>query len=459
MATAKEVKVPDIGDFEDVEIIEVLVKDGDRVEKEDPLITLESDKASMDVPAPQAGVIQSLKVKVGDKVSEGSLIALLDPAGEAEGAAPAERDQGGGEAAEERAAEKEDTGQAAAAPERPAAARGEAGEAATDRPPGSPAAPSVPPVRELSQREVAAAQRGKSHASPAVRALARELGVELSQVSGSGRKGRVLREDVQKFVKNVMTRSGPTGPLGLQMADFSDVDFTEWGEVDYEPLSRIKKLSGPNLHRNWITVPHVTQFDEADISELEDFRQSKKDQLAKEGVRLTLLAFLIKAAVVALKKFPHVNSSLAANGEELVIKHYYNIGIAVDTPGGLVVPVLRNADQKGLFQLAAELGELSQKARDKKLSPKEMQGGSFTISSLGGIGGTWFTPIINAPEVAILGISKAEMKPVYEDGELVPRLMLPISLSYDHRVIDGADAARFTTELRTVLSDIRHMLL
>jgi len=454
VATAKEVLVPDIGDFEDVEVIEVLVAPGDRVKAEDSLISLESDKATMEIPSPHAGVVESVKVKVGDKVSEGTLIAVI----EAEQAgAEAAGDDGGQEDKQDRDKNKgEDEGKTASGGED---RKKRSEEPAAARPPAGSPAPAAPPVPELTPRELAAAQRGKGHASPAVRHLANELGVDLAQVSGSGRKGRVLKSDVQKFVKNVMTRSGPTGPVGLQMADFSDVDFSEWGEVDHEPLSRIKKLSGPYLHRNWITVPHVTQFDEADITELEDFRQGKKDQLAKEGVRLTLLSFLIKAAVVALKKFPHFNSSLAPSGDELIIKHYFNVGIAVDTPGGLVVPVIRNADQKGLFQLAAELGEAGQKARDKKLGPKDMQGGTFTISSLGGIGGTWFTPIINAPEVAILGISKAEMKPVYEDGTFVPRLVLPISLSYDHRVIDGADAARFTTELRTVLSDIRHMLL
>ncbi|MDZ7752414.1 MAG: dihydrolipoyllysine-residue acetyltransferase [Gammaproteobacteria bacterium] len=454
MATAKEVLVPDIGDFENVEVIEVLVAPGDRVKAEDSLISLESDKATMEIPSPHGGVVESVKVKVGDKVSEGALIAVIE-AEQGRAEAAGDEDKGRDEGEPEEKTHKDKT---RAASDDAEARKSKSSSATTSAPAGSPA-PAAPPVPDLTPREVAAAQRGKGHASPAVRHLANELGVDLAQVSGSGRKGRVLKEDVQKFVKNVMTRSGPTGPVGLQMADFSDVDFSEWGEVDHEPLSRIKKLSGPNLHRNWITVPHVTQFDEADITELEDFRQGKKDQLAKEGVRLTLLSFLIKAAVVALKKFPHFNSSLAPSGDELIIKRYFNVGIAVDTPGGLVVPIIRNADQKGLFQLAAELGEASQKARDRKLGPKDMQGGTFTISSLGGIGGTWFTPIINAPEVAILGISKAEMKPVYENGEFVPRLVLPISLSYDHRVIDGSDAARFTTELRTVLSDIRHMLL
>jgi pyruvate dehydrogenase E2 component (dihydrolipoamide acetyltransferase) len=283
--------------------------------------------------------------------------------------------------------------------------------------------------------------------------------VDLGHVTGSGRKGRILKGDVQAYVKKAMSRQGPAGTVGLQMAEMPEVDFSQWGEVETKPLSRIKKLSGANLHRNWVSIPHVTQFDEADITELEEFRQSQKDRLDHQGVKLTMLSFLVKAAVVALRKFPQFNASLDPAGESLVLKKYYNIGIAVDTTDGLVVPVLRNADQKGLFQLAAELGEISQKARDKKLSPGDMQGGTFTISSLGGIGWTKFTPIINAPEVAILGVSRAEMKPVYEDDTFVPRLVLPLSLSYDHRVIDGADGARFTTTLRTVLSDIRHMLL
>ena len=311
---------------------------------------------------------------------------------------------------------------------------------------------------ELTPDERAAAGP-KAHASPSVRRIARELGVDLAQVEGSGPKGRVLREDVQAFVKKVMTRSAPTAPLGLAIPEAPAIDFARFGEIENRPLSRIKKKSAVNLHRAWITIPQVTQFDEADITELEDFRKAQVDKLAKEGVKLTLLAFLMKAAVVALKEHPELNSSLDPSGETLIVKKYYHIGVAVDTPDGLVVPVVRDVDRKGLFQLAAELGEISSRSREKKLLPGDMQGGTFSISSLGGIGGTAFTPIVNAPEVAILGISRAALRPVYHDGGLVPRLILPIALSYDHRVVDGAAGARFTTTLRSVLSDIRQMLL
>jgi pyruvate dehydrogenase E2 component (dihydrolipoamide acetyltransferase) len=313
-------------------------------------------------------------------------------------------------------------------------------------------------VPELTPGERAAAGP-KAHASPSVRRIARELGVDLAQVEGSGPKGRVLREDVQAFVKKVMTRSAPTAPLGLAIPEAPAIDFARFGEIESRPLSRIKKKSAVNLHRAWITIPQVTQFDEADITELEDFRKAQVEKLAKEGVKLTLLAFLMKAAVVALKEHPELNSSLDPSGEVLIVKKYYHIGVAVDTPDGLVVPVVRDVDRKGLFQLAAELGEISSRSREKKLLPADMQGGTFSISSLGGIGGTAFTPIVNAPEVAILGISRAALRPVYHDGGLVPRLILPIALSYDHRVVDGAAGARFTTTLRSVLSDIRQMLL
>jgi pyruvate dehydrogenase E2 component (dihydrolipoamide acetyltransferase) len=307
--------------------------------------------------------------------------------------------------------------------------------------------------------EERAGGRPKSHASPSVRRFARELGVDLSQVEGSGPKGRVLRDDVQTFVKKVMTRSAPTASLGVAIAEAPVIDFAKFGEVELRPLTRIKKKSAANLHRAWVTIPHVTQFDEADITELEDFRKAQVDKLAKQGVKLTLLAFLMKAAVVALKEHPELNASLDPSGEGLILKKYIHIGVAVDTPDGLVVPVIRDVDRKGLFQLAAELGEVSARARDKKLMPGDMQGGSFSISSLGGIGGTAFTPIVNSPEVAILGIARAAIRPVYQDGTFVPRLILPIALSYDHRVIDGAAGARFTSTLRSVLTDIRQMLL
>jgi pyruvate dehydrogenase E2 component (dihydrolipoamide acetyltransferase) len=443
VSTPKQVQVPDIGDFHEVDVIEVLVSPGDRVNVEDSLITLESDKATVEIPAPYAGTVRDVIVGVGDKVSKGTPILTLevdDTAGEQAGTtAPAP------------AAE-----QPSDVPPRPSAA-GPVQAAAPELLPGSPA-PSRPPVPDLTPAEIAGATR-KAHASPAIRRLARELGVDLAQVKGSGPKGRILKIDVRDLVKKVMSRSGTTAALGLAMPEMPSIDFARYGDVEVQPLSRIRKRAAANLHRNWITVPHVTQFDEADITELEDFRKAQLDKLTKEGVKLTLLAFLIKACSVALKDYPEFNASPDPSGENLILKRYCHIGIAVDTPDGLVVPVIRNVDKKGLFQLAAELEHMSEKARAQKLTPDDMQGGTFSISSLGGIGGTAFTPIVNAPEVAILGISRAATKPVYAKGQLVPRLILPLSLSYDHRVIDGAAAARFTTTLRTVLSDIRYMLL
>ncbi len=435
MSTAKEVVLPDIGDFENVDVIEVLVSPGDRINVEDSLITLESDKATMEIPSPYAGVVKSVAVSTGDQVSTGATILTMD------------------------VSESEDVERADEVPE--AAAPPPTSPTPTpEHPiplPGSPP-PSKPPVQELTRTELAEAAR-KAHASPAVRRLARGLGVDLTHVEGSGPKGRILKGDVHSFVKRVMSRSAATAPHGIPMAEMPSIDFSKYGEVETQPLSRIKKRSGANLHRNWVTIPHVTQFEEVDITELETFRKAEVKRLSKEGVKLTLLAFLMKASVVALKEYPEFNASLDESGENLIFKHYINIGIAVDTPDGLVVPVIRNVDQKGLFQLAAELGKVSEMARAKRLGPEDMKGGTFSISSLGGIGGTAFTPIVNAPEVAILGISRATMKPVYQDGQLVPRLILPLALSYDHRVIDGAAAARFTTTLRRVLSDIRHMLL
>lgn len=446
--SVKEVLLPDIGDFDAVDIIEILVAPGDTVARDDSLLTLESDKASMEIPAPFGGTVREVHVRIGDKVSEGSLLMTL------------ENSQAGTKPPAARA-------QPASAPPAPvtpavetkpaAPATTDAAEAAGDSAqlPGSvtPLAPPVPPERGAEQ------PRGKSHASPAIRQFARKLGVDLSQVAGSGPKNRVLKKDVESFVKAAMTRSGAAASVGIAVTEAPSIDFAKYGEIETLPLTRIQKLSGANLHRNWVTIPHVTQFDEADITGMEEFRRQQKDKVAKEGVRLTLLSFLMKAVVVALKEFPHFNASLDESGENLVIKKYFHIGIAVDTPNGLVVPVVRNVDQKGLFELARELGRISDKARDKKLSPEDMKGGTFSISSLGGLGGTAFTPIINAPEVAILGVSRSRIKPVYQDGEFEPRLILPLSLSYDHRVIDGADAARFTTKLSTVMSDIRHMLL
>ena len=435
------VPVPDIGDFKEVEVIEVLVKPGDTVAKEQSLITLESDKATMEIPSPADGVVREVKLKVGDKVSKGTPILFLDSAG-AQGSEPARE-------AKEQAAPEPSLPQGAPAPA-PAAA-------IAPRPGG---------------REPEEAVGTKPHASPSVRKFARELGVDLGRVQGSGPKGRVLHSDVQGYVKSALAGApaaraaeGGTGALPFNLPAWPEVDFAKFGPVETQALSRIQKLSGPYLHRNWISIPHVTQFDEADITDLEAFRKAQTVETEKKGFKLTMLAFLIKACVTSLRQFPQFNSSLDKSGASLVIKKYFHIGVAVDTPGGLVVPVVRDADRKGVFDIAHELAEISKLARDGKLKPGDMQRGTFSISSLGGIGGTAFTPIINAPEVAILGVSRAALKPVYsgkaEKGEDLfrARLMLPLSLSYDHRVIDGATAARFSAFLVSVLSDIRKLVL
>ncbi len=421
------VKVPDIGDFKDVEVIEVLVKPGDAVVKEQSLITLESDKATMEIPSPGAGVVRSLAVKVGDKVSQGSAILELEAAGDG---AP---------------------GPAAAAP---------APKVAWPQPEAAQPAPRVEPVPAEPREET----RAKAHASPSIRKFARELGVDLAGVRGSGPKGRILREDVQGFVKGALAARPAAAPAakgagGVEVIPWPEVDFAKFGPVEKQPLSRIQRLSAANLHRNWVMIPHVTQFDEADITELEAFRKSNTAETEKRGFKLTMLAFLIKASVTALRQFPAFNASLDRDGQGLVLKKYYHIGVAVDTPDGLVVPVVRDADRKGVFDLARELADISRAAREKKLKPGDMQGGTFSISSLGGIGGTLFTPIINAPEVAILGVSKSQMRQVWDGKEFRARLVLPLSLSYDHRVIDGALAARFTAYLASVLADIRRTLL
>jgi pyruvate dehydrogenase E2 component (dihydrolipoamide acetyltransferase) len=428
MGAVKDVLVPDIGDFKNIPIIEVLVKLGDEVKQEDPLVTLESDKATMDIPSPYSGVVKALNAKVGDKVSEGTVVLAIEVG---EGAAVT-----------------------AAAPAKIAETVSVVPAIAPD-PLASPVYihPSPPPtLPQISERT------GQlPHASPSVRSFARELGVDLNRVGGSGPKNRILKEDVQSYVKGELAR--PRGGAGLSLPEMPVVDFAKFGPIESKPLSRIRKLAGANLHRNWVGIPHVTQHDEADITDLEVFRKSNSAETEKQGFKLTMLSFLIKACVTALKANPEFNASLDKSGENLILKKYFHIGVAVDTPDGLVVPVLRDTDRKGVFDLARELAEISKRARDKKLSPAEMQGGCFSISSLGGIGGTAFTPIINAPEVAILGVSKSSFKPVYKDGQLVPRLILPLSLSYDHRVIDGAAAARFTTYLCSVLSDIRRLLL
>jgi pyruvate dehydrogenase E2 component (dihydrolipoamide acetyltransferase) len=446
-----EVKVPDIGDFKEVEVIELLVKPGDTVQAEQSLITVESDKASMEIPSSASGVVKELKVKLGDKVAEGSLVLLLEVSEAASAPAPAA------------------TAASASAPAAPATSTSAAAPAAASST-VAPAASAVPVTAVLATTAsaiVTAATESngqKPHASPSVRKFARELGIDLSRVSGSGAKGRILIEDVQGFVKGIMAGGAAApaasgGGAALGLLPWPSLDFSKFGETSLEPLSRIKKISGPNLHRNWVMIPHVTQFDQADITELEEFRKSANESLAKSGVKLTMLAFVIKASVAALKKFPAFNASLDAGGENLILKHFYNIGFAADTPNGLVVPVIKNADQKGLSQIAKEMGELSAQAREGKLKPADMQGATFTISSLGGIGGTSFTPIINAPEVAILGLSKSEIKPVWDGKAFTPRLMLPMSLSYDHRVIDGALGARFTVYLGDVLADMRKTLL
>ncbi len=472
--SAIEVRVPDIGDFKDIPVIEVLVQPGDVIKPEDPLVTLESDKATMDVPAPSAGVVKDVKIKVGDKVSQGSLVLTLDAggAGEAQGQ-PTGTAEGKSGAEQPREAEPAAKGAPAeAAPARAVEppAKAPPSEAAPARaaepaPSDAESAAASAPTQDVTHRppatlpEVDEAAFALAHASPVVRRMARELGVDLGQVRGSGPKGRILKEDVQAYVKQALSRPQARGGLGLDLPAWPEVDFAKFGAVETVALSRIQKISGPYLARNWVMIPHVTQHDEADITELEAFRKAQAEAARKDDVRLTLLAFVMKACVAALKQFPHFNASLAPDGQSLVVKKYFHIGVAVDTPEGLVVPVIRDADTKGVLALARELAEVSARAREKKLAPGEMQGGSFSISSLGGIGGTAFTPIINAPEVAILGVSRASLKPVYRDGEIEPRLMLPLSLSYDHRVIDGAHAARFITFLSAVLADIRRLVL
>ena len=451
----QQVLVPDIGNFKDVNVIEVLVRAGDTVKAEDALITLETDKATMDVPSPFAGVVREMRVKADDKVSQGSVILLLESSDMASVAAQP----------------TSATAAVVAQTPNPSPALPHFDKLRTGLP-GEGAAPSPPLMEPLAirlgyQETIAKSlvmtrggREGLAHASPAIRRFARELGVDVAQVRGSGKKGRVTRDDVQNFVKAALAQPrGAAGGGSLQVLAMPEVDFAKFGAIETRPLSRIQKISGANLHRNWVSIPHVTQFDEADISEMEAFRKQLNEEYAKQGIKITPLAFLLKAVVAALQKYPEFNASLDASGENLVLKRYFHIGVAVDTPDGLVVPVLRDVDSKGIVQLAKELGETSARARDKKLSAADMQGGCFTISSLGGIGGTAFTPIINAPEVAILGVSRSSVKQVHQGGEFVPRLMLPLSLSYDHRVIDGASAARFTVYLAQTLADIRRLAL
>jgi pyruvate dehydrogenase E2 component (dihydrolipoamide acetyltransferase) len=438
MSKLIEIHVPDIGDYSDVPVIEVLVKVGDVIEKEQSVVTLESDKATMDVPSSYAGIVKEIKVKVGDLISEGALVLVVESSDAAATSAPE-----------------------ASAPAAP--------KAAPSIPPVSLSTPIPTPaaavvVAPIAQTITADAGNDVNHASPTVRKYARELGVNVARVSGSGPKGRITQEDVQAFVKGVMSGSTATASTksggnmgGLDLLPWPTVDFTKFGAIERQPLSRIKKLSAANLARNWVMIPAVTYHDDADITELEAFRVSTNKENEKQGNKITMLAFMMKAAVAALKKYPEFNSSL--DGDDLVLKKYFHIAFAADTPNGLVVPVIRNADQKGINEIARETGELAALAREGKLKPDQMQGASFTISSLGGIGGTYFSPIINAPEVAILGVSKAAMKPVWDGKQFVPRLICPLSLTADHRVIDGASATRFTAYIAQLLADFRRAAL
>jgi pyruvate dehydrogenase E2 component (dihydrolipoamide acetyltransferase) len=431
-----EVLVPDIGDFADVPVLEILVKAGDTILAEQSMLVLESDKATIEVPAPQAGLVQKVFVQVGDLVSKGSMILMLEPLETQEPKKEPEKEP-----------KKELKKEPEKEPEKESSS--DSMRAKLREPQHSP------------QTQPAKQSSALVHAGPAVRKLARELGVDLSLVSGSGRKQRILKDDVKAYVKQNLNNKKVTNNEGsFGIPELPIIDFSQFGRVETVALNRISKLSGAHLHRAWLNVPHVTQFDQADISELEAFRKDLASEANKRGIKLTMLAFLLKASVAALKQFPNFNSSLDQSKQNLLIKHYYHIGVAVDTAQGLVVPVIRNVDTKGLFDLAQELADLSQKARDNKLSAQDMQGGTFTISSLGGIGGTNFTPIVNAPEVAILGVSRATMQPVYQaDDTFKPRLIMPIAVSYDHRVIDGAQGARFTQYLSFILSDVRRLLL
>jgi pyruvate dehydrogenase E2 component (dihydrolipoamide acetyltransferase) len=466
MAELVEVKVPDIGDYKDVPVIEVFVKPGDAVGAEDSLITIESDKATMEVPSPSSGVVKELRVKVGDKVSEGSSLLMLEPEqGKSAAAAAGESQAPPASAPESSAPAPVSTPPASAPPAAPAPPRAAApaapAKAEEPQVAAAPRPPAPPAERERQRAPIDEEAFGKAHASPSVRRLAREFGVDLAKVKGSGPKERILKEDVQNFVKTELERpraaEGVAGGFALPAPP--QVDFSKFGPVSTQPLSRIKKISGAALHRNWIGIPHVTQHEEADVTELEAFRKAQADDAKKEGVRLTILGFLMKASVAALRRFPEFNASLAPDGESLILKEYYHVGVAVDTPNGLVVPVIRDVDKKGLFELARELSEVSERMRSGKIAPTDLQGGCFSISSLGGIGGNFFTPIINAPEVAILGVGRAVTKPLWNGKEFAPRLMLPLSLSYDHRVIDGALGARFISFLAGVVGDIRKLIL
>jgi len=437
MAEIKTINLPDVGDFDEIEIIEVLIVPKDEIEAEDSIIVLESDKATMEIPSPYAGKIESVMVNVGDRISEGTPIATIEVGASSAAAAPAAE------------AEKIEEAEPAVV---------EAPNSVAEEPPAAKApaprtAPELPAVNDNKSGNLI-------HASPSIRRYARELGVQLDQVIGTGAKGRITKQDVKAFIKTAMSGGAASTGGGIAVSAMPEIDFSKFGEIEVVELNRIKKISGAHLHRSWVNVPHVTQFDEADITDLEAFRKSLAKDAEKRGVRLTPLVFLMKAVASALKTFPEFNASLENTGERLILKKYINIGVAVDTPNGLMVPVIRDVDKKGLFDLAEEVAATAGRARDGKLSPADMQGGCFSISSLGGIGGTNFTPIVNAPEVAILGVAKAKMQPVYQaDGSFKPGLILPLALSYDHRVIDGAQGARFTSYLSQVVADIRRVLL
>ena len=454
MSRIKDVLVPDIGEFDAVEVIEVLVKSGDTVAVEDPLITMESDKASMDVPSPFAGTVKDLKIKAGDKVSQNDLILTLKVEESAQDTAEMSAEttektfpQSSSSTSTTSVTAPQQTGEAAIVKAESVSSESSPAERVR-RPP--------PVVMPVEQKDFL-----RAHASPSIRKFARELGVDLSRVHGSGRKQRITKDDVQEFVKQALggIASGNVATTGTGIPEMPEIDFSKFGPVEIQPLSRIKKKSGINLHRSWLNLPIVTHHDEADITELEYFRKSLKDEAAKQGVRVTALAFLLRASAVAIRKHPNFNSSLTVDRENLVLKKYLHIGVAVDTPDGLVVPVIRDVENKGLLELAKELGELGERARTKKLKSSDLQGGCFSISSLGGIGGTAFTPLVNAPEVAILGVTRSRMIPVWNGKEFLPRLMLPLDLTYDHRVIDGAQAARFMVDLCSVLGDLRRMSL
>jgi len=441
MSQKLEIVVPDIGDFDAVPVIEILVKPGDQVAAEDGLITLESDKATMDIPSPAAGTIESISINIGDDVAQGSVVGVMLLDNDAEPAS---------------AADSVDS-------DLPDAQTPPAVSQANSEPSPPPAKKSTPQEKLPPILPAPAVQAGITppHASPAIRRFSRELGVDLHKVRGTGAKGRILKEDVKKWVKYHLSTvsDAPLGALGMGIPPIPEVDFSEFGEIEMVPFSRIQRLSAPHLHRAWLNIPHVTHHDEADITITEDFRQSLKQEAEQKGLRITLLSFIMKALVTCLKEFPNFNSSLTPDGKGFVMKKYYNLGIAVDTPEGLVVPVIHGVDRLSIYELSAKIMDVSQRAREGKLKPNELKGGCMSISSLGGIGGTAFTPIVNAPEVAILGVTRSSMKPVWDGEEFQPRLMLPLDLSYDHRAIDGAQAARFMAHLVTLFSDVRRLLL